>query len=151
MSTTSLADPAAEVADRAWAAYRRVRRHFDERIAERLEQEAGISPADFDVLHGVRHATTECVRVGGLADDIGWSRSRLSRQLSRLERRGLVAREPCERDGRGDDVLLTDDGRDAVERAEPLHRDAVLALVGSAESSGLFPALESFAKAIEPS
>jgi DNA-binding MarR family transcriptional regulator len=69
--------------------------------------------------------TAHCVRVAALADRMGWSRSRLSRQLGRMERRGLIARVPCELDGRGDDVELTAAGRAALDTAEPVLVDAV--------------------------
>ncbi|MGX1763473.1 MarR family transcriptional regulator, partial [Streptomyces lydicus] len=42
-----------------------------------------------------------------------------------MERRELIAREPCARDGRGDDVLLTAAGRRALEAAAPAHHASV--------------------------
>jgi DNA-binding MarR family transcriptional regulator len=58
--------------------------------------------------------------VAALADRMRWSRSRLSRQLGRMERRGLIARVPCQLDGRGDDVEITEVGRRALAAAEPV-------------------------------
>jgi DNA-binding MarR family transcriptional regulator len=127
----------------AWAAYRTLRLALDARVARDLEAGTGLSMPDFDVLGAVRALagppapgswlvplsltdprpgtrTAHCVRVAALADRMGWSRSRLSRQLGRMERRGLVARVPCELDGRGDDVELTDAGRRALDEAEPV-------------------------------
>jgi DNA-binding MarR family transcriptional regulator len=132
----------------AWAAYRTLRAALDTRVAHDLEAGTGLSMPDFDVLAAVRTLgapsssgswlvplspadpqpgarTAHCVRVAALADRMGWSRSRLSRQLGRMERRGLVARVPCELDGRGDDVELTGAGRHALEAAEPSLADAV--------------------------
>jgi DNA-binding MarR family transcriptional regulator len=129
--------------ERAWTAYRELRLTLDARVAHDLEAGTGLSMPDFDVLAAVRALadpaapgnrlvplspadprpgarTAHCVRVAALADRMGWSRSRLSRQLGRMERRGLVARVPCELDGRGDDVELTDAGRRAVDEAEPV-------------------------------
>jgi DNA-binding MarR family transcriptional regulator len=127
----------------AWAAYRTVRLVLDARVARDLEAGTGLSMPDFDVLAAVRALadppapgswlvplsptgprpgarTAHCVRVAALADRMGWSRSRLSRQLGRMERRSHVARVPCELDGRGDDVELTDAGRRALDGAEPV-------------------------------
>jgi len=131
------------VHERAWTAYRGLRLTLDAQLAQHLEAGTGLSVPDFDVLAAVRALvdpaapaarlvplspedpragarTAHCVRVAALADRMGWSRSRLSRQLGRMERRGLVARVPCELDGRGDDVELTDAGRHALDEATPL-------------------------------
>jgi DNA-binding MarR family transcriptional regulator len=128
--------------ERAWTAYRELRLALDTRVAHDLEAGTGLSLPDFDVLAAVRALadpaaagsglvplspadprpgarTAHCVRVAALADRMGWSRSRLSRQLGRMERRDLIARVPCELDGRGDDVELTDAGRRALDAAEP--------------------------------
>jgi DNA-binding MarR family transcriptional regulator len=48
-----------------------------------------------------------------------WDRSRLSRQVSRMETRGTVMRAPSEADARGYDVALTDAGRAAFQAAWP--------------------------------
>jgi len=52
---------------------------------------------------------------------VGWDRSRISHQLSRMEHRGLVTREPCPDDARGSIVRLTPAGRSAIEAAAPNH------------------------------
>lgn len=139
----------------AWAAYRTLRLDLDAQVARDLETASGLSMPDFDVLAAVRALaappaagswlvplspvgprpdarTAHCVRVAALADRMGWSRSRLSRQLGRMARRGLVARIPCELDGRGDDVELTDAGRQALDEAEPGVVEAVRTLFAEA-------------------
>jgi DNA-binding MarR family transcriptional regulator len=57
-----------------------------------------------------------------------WDRSRLSHHLKRMERSELVTRELCLEDGRGSYVVVTDAGRDAIDRAAPPHVDAVRTL-----------------------
>ncbi|MFW6691081.1 MarR family winged helix-turn-helix transcriptional regulator [Streptomyces sp. MAR4 CNX-425] len=114
-------------AQEAWTAYRRLRLLVDAEVARDLERRTGLSMPDYDVLEAVAElgAEEQCVRVGGLAARMGWAHARLSRQLARMERRDLIAREPCERDGRGDDVLLTEAGRRAYETARPGHLASV--------------------------
>lgn len=114
-------------ADAGWAAYQRMRLRVDTEIARDLERATGLSLPDYDVLAAVAEvaATAACVRVRGLAAHLRWPHSRLSRQLGRMQRRELIAREPCERDGRGDDVLLTAAGRRALAAAAPAHRASV--------------------------
>ncbi|MFE7801726.1 MarR family winged helix-turn-helix transcriptional regulator [Nocardia sp. NPDC057440] len=111
----------------AWAAYRRLPLLVDTEIARDLESGTGLSMPDYDVLTAVTEmaAEEECVRVSGLAARMHWPHSRLSRQLGRMERRGLIAREPCERDGRGDDVVLAEPGRQALAAAGPVHLASV--------------------------
>ncbi|CAM4410327.1 MarR family transcriptional regulator [Nocardia ninae] len=111
----------------AWLAYRRLHERVDAEIARDLERECGLSMPDYDVLAALTELESPdtCIRVRGLAAHLSWAHSRLSRQLGRMEQRGLIAREPCERDGRGDDVLLTKSGRETVETAAPTYNSSV--------------------------
>jgi DNA-binding MarR family transcriptional regulator len=56
-----------------------------------------------------------------LANRLLVNKSSLTRLIDRLEGAGLVARQPCEEDGRGWYAVLTRDGRDALRRAAPTH------------------------------
>src|SRR4030088_184958 len=70
-------------------------------------------------------APERVLRARELCTEIGWDRSRLSHHVSRMEKRGLVAREECAEDGRGLMVRLTDAGRKAIETAAPDHAETV--------------------------
>jgi DNA-binding MarR family transcriptional regulator len=50
-----------------------------------------------------------------------WEKSRLSHQLRRMQKRGLVAREPNPADGRSTMIVLLPAGRHAIEDAAPEH------------------------------
>ncbi|MDA0637461.1 MarR family transcriptional regulator [Nonomuraea sp. MCN248] len=115
--------PQDETASRAWAAYRRLHLLVDAEVARDLERDAGLSMADYDVLDAVVAMSDgeHCIRVSGLTARMNWTHSRLSRQLGRMERRGLITRQACELDGRGDDVVLTEAGRQAHAQAAPHH------------------------------
>lgn len=54
-----------------------------------------------------------------------WSMSRLSHQLSRMERRGLVRREEQAGNVRATDTILTDDGLRLIKKAAPKHVESV--------------------------
>ncbi len=56
-----------------------------------------------------------------LAEVSAQSRSRLSHHVSRLEKRGLVARESCEEDRRGQWAMLTPEGQRLLDAAAPRH------------------------------
>lgn len=86
-----------------------------------LQEEGGLSLQDFDVLVLLSEHAEERLRVAALAESLQWERSRLSHHVARMARRGLVSREECVDDGRGSWVVLTDQGRAAIEAAAPAH------------------------------
>jgi DNA-binding MarR family transcriptional regulator len=65
------------------------------------------------------------MRVLELARALGWEKSRLSHQLTRMQQRGLIGRSNCTEDRRGAFVVLTDQGRATVEGAAPRHVESV--------------------------
>jgi DNA-binding MarR family transcriptional regulator len=97
----------------AWRGYRRMRVLLDLQIARDLAQD--------DVLSTLSEAKGRRGRLVDLGAQMLWSKSRLSHQVTRMERRGLVAREECETDARGSVVTLTPAGVAAIEEAAPSH------------------------------
>lgn len=113
---------------RAWRGLVAMQARLPAELHRRLQAESGLSLADFDVLVALTGRDGPA-RVLELADALRWEKSRLSHHLSRMQRRGLVARQECPDDARGALVVLTDDGRRAIERAAPGHVRAVRELV----------------------
>jgi DNA-binding MarR family transcriptional regulator len=94
------------------------------RLIDRLEQELkaqGVSHDDYGVLVVLSEAPDDRLRMAELADESVQSRSRLSHHIGRLESRGLVRRESCPDDRRGSNAVLTDEGRQLIERIAPHH------------------------------
>ena len=60
-----------------------------------------------------------------LADGVLLSRSGMTRLVDRLEREGLLERDPCVSDGRGTFAVLTDKGEELLARARRTHLDGV--------------------------
>jgi DNA-binding MarR family transcriptional regulator len=60
-------------------------------------------------------------RMSELADGVLLSRSGLTRLVDRLEREGLLERDPCTSDGRGCYAVLTEAGEALLARARPTH------------------------------
>ncbi|MCF6475409.1 winged helix-turn-helix transcriptional regulator [Nonomuraea sp. MG754425] len=112
---------------RAWLGYRRMRLLLDARIARDLHRDSGLSEADYDVLSALSSRDSRRWRLQELADRMLWSKSRLSRHVSRMEERGLVTRQECADDGRGAVIVLTARGLDAIVRAAPDHVESVRA------------------------
>jgi DNA-binding MarR family transcriptional regulator len=69
------------------------------------------------------------LRVFEIASALAWEQSRVSHQLARMKRRGLIGRQECPSDARGAFVVLTETGRAAIERAAPAHVETVRQLV----------------------
>jgi DNA-binding MarR family transcriptional regulator len=94
-----------------------------------LQDDAGLSLPDFEVLVHLTERPEGRGRVTDLARALSWEKSRASHHLTRMERRGLVRREECRDDGRGAFVVLTPAGRTTIERAAPGHVRTVRSLV----------------------
>jgi DNA-binding MarR family transcriptional regulator len=110
---------------RAWQAYLKLNQELYAALEVQLQRDSGLSGADYTVLVPLSTASAGVLRTRELGAEIGWDRSRLSHQISRMERRGLVAREECVEDGRGSMVRLTDAGRSAIEGAAPAQAETV--------------------------
>jgi len=104
-----------------WRTWLRVNQELPGRLAELLNEESGLSAADYAILVPLSESPDGMVRARDLGREISWDRSRLSHQVRRMENRGLVTREECEADARGAMVRLTPAGRAAIEAAAPGH------------------------------
>jgi len=99
------------------------------RIAADVRKVSDLSAADHSVLLHLAEADSGRMLQQDLASSMYWSKSRMSHQLARMQRRGLVARVECPTDARGAFVVLTETGRAAIERAAPAHVETVRQLV----------------------
>jgi DNA-binding MarR family transcriptional regulator len=106
---------------RIWQSYRDVRRELQGAFHLQLSRQEGMSAADYAVMVPLSEAPNGQLRTKDLGSALGWDRSRTSHQVTRMVKRGLVAREFCEDDARGSIVGLTPAGRAAIERAAPNH------------------------------
>jgi len=114
---------------RAWRGLLRMTAQLNARANRQLLQEYGISLPDYEVLVALSEAPEGRLRVFEIADALAWEQSRVSHQLARMQRRGLIAREDCASDARAAFAVLTAAGRAAIERAAPAHVEQVRQLV----------------------
>jgi DNA-binding MarR family transcriptional regulator len=114
---------------RAWRALMTMSNRLNARLNRELQASDGLSQADYDVLVRLTDVPAGRLRVGDLADDLQWEQSRLSHQLTRMQRRGLIGRTGSPDDRRVTWVTLTEAGRAAIERAAPAHVEVVRRLV----------------------
>ena len=106
---------------RAWRALMVMQDGLSEFLERRLRTRCGLSQADYGVLAHLSEAPEGRLRPFELGRLLRWEKSRLSQHLGRMEKRGLVTREPCATDQRGAVVVLTGRGRVLVEAAAPQH------------------------------
>jgi DNA-binding MarR family transcriptional regulator len=95
------------------------------RMAHEMGPASGLSSADFIVLNRLRNSPGQTYAgLKLLAAKLGWSTSRLSHQVSRMERRGLVTRQQTDNAGQVI-ITLTDQAKDIMADAVLVHADAV--------------------------
>jgi len=109
----------------AWRAYLDMNALLTARLNREMQEASGISIADFSVLVPLSEHPESRMRVLELARALGWEKSRLSHQLTRMAQRGLIERSNCNEDRRGAFIVLTDAGRRTVEAAAPRHVETV--------------------------
>lgn len=77
---------------RVWRAYIETAEALRARLARRLQDEASLSAADYEVLLALSESATHRLRSSELAARVGWERSRLSHHLGRMQERGQIRR-----------------------------------------------------------
>lgn len=106
---------------RAWRGFLAVHAQLGGRLRRSLQQDSGLSDADYAVLVNLSEAPEGRLRIFELVTSLNWEKSRLSHQLRRMEDRGLLEREGCPTDRRGAFVVVTEAGLGAVRSAAPQH------------------------------
>ena len=119
-----------ESVTRAWTRLIRARETVLGAI-ERDLKAAGVAPlAWYDVLLELSRAGEGRLRPFEIEKETLLAQYNLSRLLDRLEREGLVAREPCDDDGRGQWAVITDKGRAAQARTWKVYAKSIQRHVG---------------------
>jgi DNA-binding MarR family transcriptional regulator len=99
-----------------WETLQTVTEKLKREVGRDLWADAELSDTEFTVLAHLR-LSPEGIRPGACAQAIGWDSSRLSHQLRRLEKRGLVHRQADPQDGRAAVLVMTDTGQEVYRRA----------------------------------
>jgi DNA-binding MarR family transcriptional regulator len=114
---------------RVWRTYVRMSSLLPAQLNRQLQQDSGLTLPEYEVLVQLSEAPGGRLRPFQICEALTWEQSRLSHQLTRMQHRGLVAREECEADGRGAFVVLTPAGAEAIAAAAPGHVAAVRSLI----------------------
>jgi DNA-binding MarR family transcriptional regulator len=108
-----------------WNTWMQAQRLLARELDRDLQRDYGISKAEFSVLVTLHHAPGGRLRVSELAESLGWDKSRVAHQLTRMENRELVDRTDNESSGRRLGIELTTKGRNAVQNAILGHADNI--------------------------
>jgi DNA-binding MarR family transcriptional regulator len=124
-----------------WRLFLRAHATIIRHLEADLTAEHQMPLASYDVLVQLVEAPKQRLRMTELAERVLLSRSGLTRLVDRLERQGLVRREPCLLDARGFYAVLTDAGYDRLRTAARTHlrgvNDYVVSRLTSAELAQL--------------
>jgi DNA-binding MarR family transcriptional regulator len=113
----------------AWRAYLDATRLLIQVLDRQLEDDAGISFTDYELLVLLSEAADQRMRMRDLANAALSTRSGMTRAVTRLERAGWVRRVECEEDRRGMYAELTASGLAKLAATAPGHVAAVRAHV----------------------
>jgi DNA-binding MarR family transcriptional regulator len=116
-----MAEPLNETEQRSWRTFIESSWALHTHLEDELRAATGLSMNDYHVLVVLSEAPERRLRMGELAGRLVFSPSRVTYQISSMVRRGLVRKQSCPEDGRGQEAVLTDEGLAALEAAAPLH------------------------------
>jgi DNA-binding MarR family transcriptional regulator len=120
-----MAEPLSDTQQANWRAFIEGSWELHTRLEDDLRAATGLSMADYHVMVVLSEAPEHRLRMGELAGRLVFSPSRLTYQISSMVKRGLVRKQPCPQDGRGQEAVLTEAGMDRLVAAAPLHLKTV--------------------------
>ena len=137
----------------AWRAVLNAHAAIVQRVEEALAA-ADLPPLSwYDVLWAVRRAPGRRIRMAPLAASLTLSRGGLTKLVDRLERAGLLRREPADDDARGLHAVLTAAGEETLRRMWPVYarvlRETFVASVEPEEAEAIAAGLSRAARAAE--
>ena len=119
-----------DAAIKAWIGLMRAREAVLGAIERDLKAADCPPLAWYDVLLELARAPRGRLRPFEIEKETLLAQYSLSRLLDRLEREGLVAREPCDDDGRGQWAVITDKGKAAQARTWKVYAKSIQRHVG---------------------
>ena len=108
---------------RVWHAFKLMGEDVMGRVGRDIAEATGLSGPDFGILSRLAACGKGEMRQQRLAESMGWDKSRLSHQLTRMQERELIERREPEK--RVVIVVLTRHGRERLEAARPIHAGSV--------------------------
>lgn len=120
----------------AWASIATLLERLPAALDAQLQRDSGLTHYEHGLLFALDSAPRHTLRLSVLAGYANSTLSRLSRAISRLEKKGWVLREVDPTDGRFTLAVLTNDGQALVAGATPAHHALVEELVFDSLTAG---------------
>ena len=111
--------------EQMWRGWITATRKLYGQLGHEMQANNGISMGDYEILLRLSEGPDKRLRMSELADQTLASRSRLSHQVDRMAKSGLVRREANPEDGRGLFAVLTEEGQAKLDEAAPSYVDGV--------------------------
>lgn len=138
----------------SWRSWIAANSLLNDKLSRELQSAHGLTMADYEILVRLSEAPERRMRMSVLAQRALSSRSRLSHQIDRMASAGLVTREACPADGRGQNAVLTDHGWTTLQSASHTHvtgvRQHLVDLFSDREFAALGKASAKIAEHLEP-
>ncbi|KIH97808.1 MarR family transcriptional regulator [Streptomonospora alba] len=109
----------------AWKSFIRMQEILIGRLSRLVRADSEMSASDYIVLAKLTEAPDGQMRFLELAKLIEWEKSRMSHQVTRMVKRGLVVKKECPEDARGAFIVATPLGYEAIQDAAPMHVEHV--------------------------
>jgi len=143
-----------EAQSRAWFALVSTAELLPHTLDAQLTADGGLINFEYGILSILNAAPDQTMRAGELANALDSPAPRLSKAVTRLEKRHLLERVPAPGDGRAVSVRLTREGRKAWLQVTPPHitlaRDTLLADYDDAQLLQLAELLEPLLHRLDP-
>lgn len=131
-----------------WRAWLTASKGLTDQLSRELQEQHGLTITDYEILVRLSESENNSIRMSDLATKTLLSRSRLSHQVDRMESAGLIERQTCADDRRGQLAVLTKVGSKALAVAAPDHVMGVRKHLVDLLSDEEYQALGSAAKKI---
>lgn len=133
-----------------WRSFLRTHSQLLRQLEHQLHAHGKIALGGYDVLVQLAEAPDNRLRMSELAEAVLLSRSGLTRLVDRLQKDGLVLRQPDPEDARGMFTVLTGKGRDTLRDASKVHLAGVSELVLSRLSEPELRQLQALMAKLDP-
>lgn len=113
----------------AWRVFFEASTRLQGLLETQLKTGAGMSLSDYNILLMLYESPGQRMRMGELAERLGYIPSRLTYLVGTLIKAGWVEKQPSGKDRRGYVAVLSQEGIDATEMASRIHQDTVRELL----------------------
>jgi len=120
-----MTEPLSDTEQACWRAFIESSWALHNRLEDDMRAATGLSMSDYHVMVVLSEAPGRRIRMGELAGRLVFSPSRVTYQINSMVKRGLVRKQSCADDGRGQEAVLTDAGLAALVTAAPQHLTTV--------------------------